>query len=111
MKIILILLMLCGWVLSVGNFSNITVNVTLSQNYTTTEFQTYFESFSTDWGGYIMAILTLGISFILSDRYSQVFLLSGIGWTLIGFFTGMPVFFIGGVIMFIAGSIMKFVIG
>jgi hypothetical protein len=83
----------------------------LSRNYTITDFEQYHSDFYTDWGGHILAIAAMGLSFIFSGNWSQAFLMTGIGWVFIGLVLGPEIFFIGGLFMFVASYVLKYMSG
>lgn len=110
-RLLLLLLVCCSASFALFNNTS-TTNITLSHEYNETDMQDYFSGFYIDWGGYILGILALGFSFIFSDRYSQMFVMTGVGWVAIGFLLpASGTFILAGVVMLIVGSIMKYIIG
>lgn len=80
-------------------------------NFTTANFQAYFETFYTDWGPYIFAILSFGFSFMLTQRYSQTMIGGGIGLLFIFFFTGNYLMLAGAILSILLGYLMKYLTG
>lgn len=111
MRLLLIFMFLSSICLAATSNSSINFTINITEDFTTTGFNTFNEGFYLDWGPYILAILTMGLSFILSGTYSQAFLMTGVGWVFVGFIYGLPIFFIGAIVLLICGGIMKFITG
>ena len=111
-NIYLILLMIISVSFSQSYINTSTVNITLSRNYTTSELTSYYDGFYEDYGQYILAILTLGISYIASpNNLSQTFNLSGAGFLVISYLYASPLFILMAVFMLVLGAIVKHMVG
>lgn len=95
-----------------SQFVTNTTNITLSRNYTITDFETYHTQFYSDWGIYILGILAAAFGWIVStSNITQAVLITAVCWTFIGFVFGSSMFFVGGAVLFIIAAVMKYITG